>query len=96
LKNILNTSIQLQTNQSSINLEKLDVLKKVDSKISELKRFKNSEGRSLEEAVKTMRKLPVLGYQDEVMDFEWPQEKDLLAMPKDKPFKIEKLIYQKD
>ena len=43
---------------------------------------------SYAEAAKTLRKLPVFGSSVEKPQFEWPTEKDLIAMPLDKPIKI--------
>lgn len=45
----------------------------------------NIEKSNLEEAIKTMRKLPVFGYTANgahLDDYEWPKKEDMLAMPK--------------
>lgn len=42
-------------------------------------------------AVRTLRKLPVFGYNNGgqyVPDYEWPTADDILEMPRDKPIKI--------
>ncbi len=72
-----------------------NMLDMFDSTLSDLKRFKTS-GAPILEAIKTMRKLPEFGLQNEKINFEWPKKEDLLVMPEDKPIKIEKLIYQMD
>ena len=42
-------------------------------------------GRSREESFKTLRELPLFGYNKEPVDFRHPKIEDLQAMPKDKP-----------
>ena len=40
------------------------------------------------QAMKTIRKLPLLGYTDNnklAINFVWPEEQDMLQMPEDKP-----------
>ena len=68
----------------------------IDSTIFEFKRFKNSDVRSLEEAVKTLRKLPLFGLQNQLINFEYPFAANLLAMPKDKQITVEKFVYLRD
>ena len=41
-----------------------------------------------QESIKTMRKLPLLGYTNNkslVIDYEWPKEQDMMSMIDDKP-----------
>ena len=42
----------------------------------------------LKMAIKTMRKLPVFGMDKYKDDYEWPNERDLPSMPKNKPIKV--------
>ena len=49
----------------------------------------------LKKAIKSMRKLPIFGCTNAKVDFEWPTDKDLLAMPKGKLIKIMKLKWKK-
>jgi hypothetical protein len=42
----------------------------------------------LEDAVKTLRKLPLFGYVSHAVDYEYPTAEDLLKMPADKPISI--------
>ena len=50
----------------------------------------------IEEAVKTLRKLPVFGPPKHQTDFEWPTEKELLMMPTDQPIMVNKIRYKID
>jgi len=53
---------------------------------------------SLEEAIKTMRKLPVFGYTANnvyVQDYEWPTAEDLRTMPKDQPIRAASFNWKK-
>jgi hypothetical protein len=55
-------------------------------KIAAPKRFNLKEIRK--EAMKTIRKLPLLGYTDNnklAIDFYWPKEQEMLHMPEEKP-----------
>lgn len=50
------------------------------------------------EAARTLRKLPVFGYNNNnqyVPDFEWPKAEDIDAMPLDKPIKIATISWKK-
>lgn len=49
----------------------------------------------LKTAIATIRKLPTFGMKAAKVDFEWPTEKDLLAMPKGKPIKVAKLKWKR-
>ena len=49
----------------------------------------------LKRAIKSMRKLPMFGCANAKVDFEFPTEKDLLAMPKGKLIKLLKLKWKK-
>lgn len=46
------------------------------------------------QAVKTLRKTQKFGRQDDKIDFEWPKESDLSALPTDRPVKIERITYR--
>ena len=51
-----------------------------------------------EEAVKTMRKLPVFGYNNNGTykpDYEWPTAEDIMAMPEDQPVKAAAINWKK-
>lgn len=50
-------------------------------------------GKLLKKAVKTMRKLPCFGMVREPV-FEWPTAAVLLAMPPDKPIKVDSFEYR--
>ena len=56
--------------------------------IDDLKPGKHLRDFDLEEAIKTIRKLPLFGYNGYQPDFEWPKDQDLLAMPDDNPIKV--------
>lgn len=46
-------------------------------------------------AIASMRKLPAFGMKGVKIEFEWPTERDLLAMPKGKPFSVLKLKWKR-
>ena len=47
---------------------------------------------SIHEAIGTMRRVKRIDEEDEV-NFEWPSEGQILAMPRDQPFTLEKLMW---
>ena len=54
--------------------------------------------RGREEAVKTLRKIPVFGYNNNgtyKTDYEWPTAEDILAMPADQPVKAVAINWKK-
>lgn len=54
--------------------------------------------RTIEEAIKTMRKLPVFGYTANGVykqDYEWPTAEDLRTMPKDQPIRAAAFNWKK-
>lgn len=69
-----------------------------DQKANEVKMHVNKVNASLEQAVKTMRKLPVFGYTANgahVPDYEWPTAEDILAMPGDQPIRAAAINWKK-
>ena len=41
--------------------------------------------KKLDDAMETLRDVPVFGYNTYSVDFRWPRERDLLKMPTNKP-----------
>ena len=52
-------------------------------------------GVSIEDNIKTLRDLPLFGYTGEPVNFRYPTDADLRAMPKDKPIEAIKLAWKR-
>ncbi len=72
-------------------------LKRKEDKLKEMLAaldFENEFGLCIEENIKTMRDLPIFGINTGAVDFRFPTEADLRAMPKNKPIEAIKLNWK--
>ena len=52
--------------------------------------------KKLEDAIDTLRDLPLFGLNNIHTDYRWPRERDLLRMPTDKPIQASKLRWKRN
>ncbi len=72
-------------------------LKRKEDKLKEMLAaldFENEFGVCIEENIKTMRDLPIFGINTGVVNFRFPTDADLRAMPKGKPIETIKLNWK--